>query len=1084
MKIKLLLTGLLIGTTTSLNAATNDLSGLLQKGLFEEEANRNLDAASAAYETLVKQFDKDRQVGATAVFRLGEVYRKQGKTNEAVAQYERIVRDFAEQTTLVTLSRQNLAGLVVKSGSIPTPLATSATDVAIVQQALVITKASISDLQDQITRYQALPETNRLASLCQLFANDAVLGADCQAALEIKARLNKLLLEGHSTNHPSFIKQQTRLASLGTEIETKAQKRISSLPQTIASLEAQVETLQRQGDLYEKRMSSAVAPALPDASQLSKMSQAEIRQVLPTLVPDQLLMKLLEQLGATETKLAELKQDFGPDHPEIKRLVAVEKTVNRQIDERVAGIIKALELRGAASDVSKSTTAVTTVVDEEESEIRRIQGMIQNSPDLINATSGDPARTPLGRAAEKGQLRVAEYLLSNGADVNFTSQGWTPLCFAAQNGHKKMVELLVARGANVEARAVSKTALHIAVSRNFPAVVESLLAAKADPNSRDNGDNTPLMAAVLQGSVPMAKALLARAADVNLVNKAPSSRNFPGASTVNAATDRPNYGSALHLAVGRGNLAMTQLLLTNRADVARRSIFGETALHVAAASGRTDVAALLIAAGADVNAAGAEDQTGGATPLHLATIGGYREAVKLLLEKAANPNVTAGRPGVTPLMSAASGKDAELITLLLKHKADLNLVGANGNFALLNAVMQRNPETVRALLAGGADPDMLNPNRYPLLVLAVTDAANKEVAQALIEARANVNAPDPIGRTPLHWAASANREELVGLLVKAGADVNLQDKDGRTALDLVKSGRSASTPGAGFVSIPGPIAPRGQPVSAKSTEPKPEDVGTLLRKHGALDNLPAFDRIQITRPAVGLAKTIFKKGRIEVSSFTLLDVFGVQYQFLNEHPGAGLGKRDDPRLLAMNDFRSDAFSFPDLTKVRLRRPSPDGKKWDDRLVDVAALLRDGDCSQNLELKWGDEIVIPETDHGLGERWNGFSRAGLKTFNKCLTRTVEIVVKGQAAKVTIGPKFESLENSSSPGYVTTGASLWLRPVLYGSNLLLASSDLARVKVTRAEPGAGKLREWVLDCSSDKSPEFWLCDGDVVEVPDKP
>src|SRR6478736_782046 len=95
----------------NLLAATNDLSGLLQRGLFEEEANRNLEAASVAYESLVKQLDKDRQIGATAIFRLGEVYRKQGKTNEAAAQYERIVRDFAEQTALVTLSRQNLAGM-------------------------------------------------------------------------------------------------------------------------------------------------------------------------------------------------------------------------------------------------------------------------------------------------------------------------------------------------------------------------------------------------------------------------------------------------------------------------------------------------------------------------------------------------------------------------------------------------------------------------------------------------------------------------------------------------------------------------------------------------------------------------------------------------------------------------------------------------------------------------------------------------------------------------------------------------------------------------------------------------------------
>src|SRR5262249_52376113 len=56
-------------------------------------------------------FDKDRQLAATAIFRLGECYRKLGKTNEAVVQYERIVREFGDQQTLVTLSEQNLTGL-------------------------------------------------------------------------------------------------------------------------------------------------------------------------------------------------------------------------------------------------------------------------------------------------------------------------------------------------------------------------------------------------------------------------------------------------------------------------------------------------------------------------------------------------------------------------------------------------------------------------------------------------------------------------------------------------------------------------------------------------------------------------------------------------------------------------------------------------------------------------------------------------------------------------------------------------------------------------------------------------------------
>ncbi len=70
---------------SGLRAQTNNLTALLQQGLFEEQANRNLDAAIADYQALARQFDKDRQLAATAVFRLGECYRMQNKTNEAAA---------------------------------------------------------------------------------------------------------------------------------------------------------------------------------------------------------------------------------------------------------------------------------------------------------------------------------------------------------------------------------------------------------------------------------------------------------------------------------------------------------------------------------------------------------------------------------------------------------------------------------------------------------------------------------------------------------------------------------------------------------------------------------------------------------------------------------------------------------------------------------------------------------------------------------------------------------------------------------------------------------------------------------------
>src|SRR5437899_4070583 len=83
--------------------AADGLSETLQKGLFEEEANHNLEAAIKAYQSVLQQTDEQRKLAATAVFRLAECYRKLGKTNEAAAQYERILREFSDQSDLASL---------------------------------------------------------------------------------------------------------------------------------------------------------------------------------------------------------------------------------------------------------------------------------------------------------------------------------------------------------------------------------------------------------------------------------------------------------------------------------------------------------------------------------------------------------------------------------------------------------------------------------------------------------------------------------------------------------------------------------------------------------------------------------------------------------------------------------------------------------------------------------------------------------------------------------------------------------------------------------------------------------------------
>jgi tetratricopeptide (TPR) repeat protein len=84
------------------------LADQLRKGIVQEEANGSVEKAIPIYQAIVTQFDQDRQAVATALFRLGECYRKAGKREPAVAAYQRVLREFGNQAALVASSRKQL----------------------------------------------------------------------------------------------------------------------------------------------------------------------------------------------------------------------------------------------------------------------------------------------------------------------------------------------------------------------------------------------------------------------------------------------------------------------------------------------------------------------------------------------------------------------------------------------------------------------------------------------------------------------------------------------------------------------------------------------------------------------------------------------------------------------------------------------------------------------------------------------------------------------------------------------------------------------------------------------------------------
>jgi len=132
----------------------------------------------------------------------------------------------------------------------------------------------------------------------------------------------------------------------------------------------------------------------------------------------------------------------------------------------------------------------------------------------------------------------------------------------------------------------------------------------------------------------------------------------------------------LHVAAHWGREDLADLLIAGGADVEARNELDERPLHVAAQYGRPTVVTLLLSRGADVGAGGRRQNT----PLHAAACGlggqsnieGRLEVAKLLLAAGANVNARERHNGFTPLRCATNyeSRNEAMARLLTSHGAD------------------------------------------------------------------------------------------------------------------------------------------------------------------------------------------------------------------------------------------------------------------------------------------------------------------------------------------------------------------------------------------------------------------------------
>jgi ankyrin repeat protein len=119
-------------------------------------------------------------------------------------------------------------------------------------------------------------------------------------------------------------------------------------------------------------------------------------------------------------------------------------------------------------------------------------------------------------------------------------------------------------------------------------------------------------------------------------------------------------------------------------------------------------------------------------------------------------------------------------------------LGFAADLRLIDAVKRRDQKTLDALLRAKADVNAAQPDGATALAWAAY-LDERDSALALLGAGAKVNTADEYGETPLTLACSVGDEPLVRELLKAGADANAKRWNGETALMIAaNSGNPAA----------------------------------------------------------------------------------------------------------------------------------------------------------------------------------------------------------------------------------------------------------------------------------------------------
>jgi len=313
----------------------------------------------------------------------------------------------------------------------------------------------------------------------------------------------------------------------------------------------------------------------------------------------------------------------------------------------------------------------------------------------------------LHRACSEGQLPIVKFLVENGADVNLCggkTSDTGPISDAIFGGNIEIVKFLLSHGAVLDVSTPNRNALFSAISNDRVDIVEILLHAGIDPHviyrSVTGKLKNALSYAQERGEKDIERLLLGVGCRLPIegVDKPLGEQQKTRAMPEQESRVAMDLTKRVFKAIGDGDLdALSALAHSNPSLVTAPNDFGSW-LHWASKKGQLAIVKYLVENGADVNLRGGIADAG---PIQGAIFGGNIEVVRFLLAHGAILEVST--PDRNALFWAISNGRVDIAELLLHVGIDPQVIYRSVTGKLKNALsyaQERGEKDIERFLLG------------------------------------------------------------------------------------------------------------------------------------------------------------------------------------------------------------------------------------------------------------------------------------------------------------------------------------------------------------------------------------------------